>query len=100
MFRESGPAKLVDATEAGPPDAEGNPTRKRKARPEYVVMLTPQALAAYDGALDAYVFTPDYYDDCWAGIGNYAPSETTVYLKFTTEAECRAKLAAFLKVEK
>lgn len=93
MFRETGPAKLVDVQNR---DAEGKPTTRR-GRPEYVVMLTPEAFAAYNGALDAYVFTPDYYDDCWAGVGDYSPADTTVYLKFTTEQECKAKLSAFLK---
>lgn len=95
MFRETGPAKLVDVYNR---DSEGNPTTK-KGRPEYVVMLTPEAFAAYDGALDAYVFTPDHYDDSWAGLPGQTPADTTVYLKFNTKAQCEAQLAAHLKDE-
>lgn len=97
MFRETGPAKLVAATKAGPLDKDGNPTRVPAARPEYIVMLTPEAFASYNGSLNTYRFTPTYLDDCWAGTGNYDPLQTTVYLKFATKAETESKLKAFLK---
>lgn len=98
-----GPAKLVDATEEGPIDPEtGNPTRVKKGRPEYIVMIARdeyEAQAGENNPLASYEFVPDYFDDCWAGSGDYSPLDTTVYLKFTVKQEAEAKLARWLVVE-
>lgn len=84
MFRTGTGAKLMDRPER---DAEGNPTGKLRGRPVYDVMLDPSQMTE---ELEPYRHTPQFIDDCWAG-------QETVYLRFTTEAECRAKLARFLE---
>ena len=66
-------------------DAQGKPTTAR-ARPEYVVMIDPREMTT---ELEPYRHVPAYVDDCWAG-------QETVYLKFNTEAECRAKMKRHL----
>ena len=93
MFKSTSPIKLVDVTTR---DNKGNITG-RKGRPEFIVMLSTEAYAMFGGNLDAYRYTPENVDDCWAGQPGETPLDTTVYLKFTTEAECKAKLSAFLE---
>jgi hypothetical protein len=75
--------KLVDELER---DGQGKPTGKVKGKPTYVVMIDPAVMTA---ALEPYVYVPPYVDDSWAG-------QPTIYLKFTNEAEARAKLAKHL----
>lgn len=85
MFTNS-QVKLMDRPER---DAEGNHTGKLRGRPNFDVMLDPSQMTE---ALEPYRHTPTFIDDSWAG-------QETVYLRFTTEAECRSKLNAFLATE-
>lgn len=87
MFRPDKGAKLMDRLER---DAEGNPTGKIRGKPTYDVMLAPGELSAEElEALEPYRHHPEHIDD------SFAQTETWYY-RFTTEAECRAKLARFL----
>ncbi len=79
MFTDS-QVKLMDRPER---DANGVPTGKTRARPTFDVMIDPALMTP---ELNAYRHTPTYIDDAWAG-------QQTVYLRFTTEAECRGRLA-------
>ncbi|MDP8994033.1 MAG: hypothetical protein M3N07_03470 [Pseudomonadota bacterium] len=76
--------KLMDRLER---DAKGKPTGRIRGRPDHDVMLDPREMTP---ELEPYRFTPTYIDDRWAG-------QETIYLRFTTEAEARAKLAKHLR---
>ncbi len=63
-------------------------TVQMRARPNFDVMIDPLAMTL---ELEPYRFAPQYIDEEWAG-------QETVYLRFTTEVEARAKLARHLTI--
>jgi hypothetical protein len=83
MFKQGSGVKLVDELQR---DAQGKSSGGLKGRPTYIAMIDPLMMTP---ALEPYRHVPQYVDDCWAG-------QETIYLKFTTEAEARAKLGKHL----